>query len=433
MWSQGDKKLLDPKQHLIKQSRTRQQTNENEVNLSTTIVEPIDDLRVSNNAKNRRFEALLGRDIDVEKNEIEQEEDTSKHDENEQWELKRKEVMERVLRDTLNAMRRDETSWTDDDGYQQIQEAPAFREGYNTTLRVLPPPEEHLHNGLQLQRDNNRVSSPLIINARAQDIVTRLLSQRGELARLVGMYFMRGIQSGTFGDKAREGELLGGLREEIELILRNFEVEEAPEGYVRELTQTELQKRRTIIANAIGNAFLEIGMTLPAGTREDPRRNDVVAMQIGTRMMAPMEGNRMELPQVYESFRKEIAIALGRAMLHLKAAADVHASRLGLPVRDALLRDRTLRRTLGQMTLQFIENSASRVGKLLKKYSHRRETTIETIGNLVAETIGTTIVPENIQTPQFRNEAVNQRPLVPSKPLNPNVKRDYPKIEKRKP
>lgn len=430
MFSNTEKKNLDAKKHIL-QTKTKTKSHENDVNLNTTVVEPIADFRIRNNAKNRKYESLHGYDELIEKNEIEHEQDEYKHDEKSLWEKQREETLERANRDAKNAFRRDEGAWTDNDGYQQVREAPAFREGYNTTLRVLPPQEEHLHNGLQMLKDNNRASSSIVVQARAKDIVTRLLSQRGDIAKIVGLYFMRGLQTGYFGDKPRELDLIGGLREEIELLLRNFEIEENKNNE-KEITEIEIQKRREIIANAIGNAFFEIGMTLPAGSRENSKRNDMIAMNIGARMMSDVPGHRIELPQVHESLRKEISIALGRAMLHLKAAANVYASRLGLPVRDALQKDRTLKRALGQMTLQLIENSASKVGTLFKRYAHRRETIIETIGNVVSESIGSSLLPEIIQTPQFRNENINQRQLVPSKPLPPNVKREYPETQKRK-
>jgi len=420
-----EKKNLDPKKYIVKTSAVN---NEEEVNLNTTVVEPIQDLRVSNSSKNRKFESLHGRDFLIERNEVEANQDVEKVED--QWEQKRLETIERANRDATMAYRRDEGAWTDGDGYQTVREAPAFREGYNTTLRVLPPQEAHLHNGLQLLRDNDRASSILVSSARARDIVTRLISQRGDIARIVGTYFMRGLQTGFFGDKPRELELIGGLKEEIELLIRNFQVDEVPEGYTKELTETELQKRKEILANAIGNAFLEIGMTLPAGQREDPKRNDVVAINIGSRMMSNIQGQRSEMPEIHESIRKEVTIALGRIMLHLRAASDVYASRLKIPVRDALQKDRTLKRVLGQLTLQFIESSASKVGSILKRSSKKRETLIESLGNMVSEVVGQNMAPEN--TPQQqRVEHVNNRPLVPTKTL-PAVKREYPHVEKKR-
>lgn len=425
-----EKKNLDTKKHINVSNVS------SEVNLNTQISEPVADLRISNATKNRKFESLQGRDILIEKQEITKDlEVVPIHDNH--WEEQRIETIERAKRDALVAKRTDESAWTDEDGYKQIHEAPAFREGYNTTLRVLPSQEDHLHNGLKLQENNERMDSGIILTLRSKDVITRLVSQRGEISKLIGMYFLRGLQSGVFGDKLRDLDVLGGLRNEIELLLRNYEVEETPEGYVSEISEIEKQKRKEIIANAIGNAFLEIGMTLPAGTREDLKRNDVVAMNIGTKLMysEDVQGHQINFPKVFESLRKEISIAIGRVMLHLRAAADIQASRLGIPVRDALEKDRTIKKTLGQLTLQFIENSTTNIlNTKIRNDPKRKEILVNILGNIMAESLvqSTKSVPQNIQKTQFRNENVNKRPTLPTRPLPSTVERDKPFIEKRK-
>jgi phage portal protein BeeE len=79
--------------------------------------------------------------------------------------------------------------------------------------------------------------------------------------------------------------------------------------------------------------------------------------------------------------RREVALAVGRAMLHLRAAAGIEASRSTAPISDSGHKDRT-KLAIGRLTLQLLEAGASRSGKVLTKDPMRRETLAKALGGI---------------------------------------------------
>jgi hypothetical protein len=281
------------------------------------------DYRVSERS-NRKFEALLGVQPKTERREIEAFEDERQPTDLEQWEKQRAKALEQSEKDAEIALKRDEAAWVDEDGYSQIKEAPAFRDGFNTTLRIKPPPEEHLHAGLKLVKDraDNMVMPQ---GAAPRDLISRNTNRRAEVAEAVGLLFMRGMGTGLEGAKSRD-LVKDGERVEGEVML----------------------------SAALGKAFMDIGMTGPAGLREDPLRNDAR----GHRHWQSDDdvcGCRSHDASFQEpTLRREVALAAGRAMLHLRAAAGIEATRSTAPVSDSGHKDRT-KLILGRLTLQMLE------------------------------------------------------------------------------
>jgi hypothetical protein len=398
---------------------------------NTEIVYPMGDFRYTDRSRARKLDALMGiaappvprREFELEEQRLSERPAT----EVETWESSRARARAVASEASEVAYKRDGEAWEDEDGYAQVREPPAHRDGYNFTLRVKPAPEAHLHNGLNsLPMATARPESSVVHAMRAEDAVHRCVSTRSDIAAIVGALFVRGIYSGIVGTSDREDAMTvdgARVRGEIELLLRMLEeLETPPDGHVTERVSAEVARRtehdtlgralgnafvsgvggmalpagsreaarRTemnTLARALGNAFVSIGMTLPAGTREDPLRSDSVALEIGNRVMAAdtgaAHGVRIAVPDVPESLRKEVAIAVGRALLHLRAAAGMYGARLGAPTVDAAFRDRTVVTNVGRLTLQLLEASALRAGKTLTRDPHRREVLANALGSTV--------------------------------------------------
>jgi hypothetical protein len=419
---------------------------------------PMGDFRQKDTARTRKFDALVGAMPLQRKQELalsEQLPSERPATEHESWEISREVVMDRSNKESATALRRDAGAWTDAEGYQQLREPPAFRDGYNNTLRVLPPQEPHLHNGTyslkerthggsapalgpalhpQLPHATHRPERALgatharaqptqVAAARAMDLVHRAVAQRADVAQAVGAYFMRGISTGLVGIKSRDldtpasavrhettGDALLGAgahadvehgrteadpsldgaraQGEIQLLLRALaELEQPPADFVSDASLTEAAVRRQeVLSHALGRAFVDIGLTLPAGSQEDPLRNDSVAMQMGLRVMqSGVEQAAAPAPSVDPAFRREVATALGRALLHLRAAAGVEASRGGAPSVDAARKERSLRASVGRLTLQLLESTAQRAGRSLVSDPKRREVLSNMLGACVMQ------------------------------------------------
>jgi hypothetical protein len=280
-------------------------------------------------------------------------------------------------------------------------------------LRVKPSQEEHLHNGLaslkprlnaesqsqqgralkgilkhapkrdEIAKSSREVlMSTLIATVRANDHVHRHMSQRSEFAQAVGAYFLRGIQNGVLLKAEQEVEA-GSLREEISLLLRAFEQEQTPEGYTKETSSVEHSRMKNAETfRLLGNAFINLGMTLPAGTRDDPLRNDSVALTLGnTIMQSDQAGTRSDAPYIEENMRKEVATALGRAILHIRNAAGIQANSILRPNSDTYEKDRAFKTSVGRLTLQLLEGAGTRsVSSLDPK---RKEVFMETLGGVM--------------------------------------------------
>ena len=389
-------------------------------NMPTQKVEPMGDYRTNERAKVRKFDSLLGVEPKVKKQEFVFADNSSVKElsDLEKWELERVRALEISKETSVTAFKRDEGAWVDEDGYAAVKEVPKYREGYNNTEFIKPKQAEHLHNGLQLvkERENGMhfpAEAPITF---AKDAIHRNMAKRADLAALVGSYFMRGIQSGvegiTSGGLEKDGQRTKG---EIELLLQSLEqIAEKSSSDYQELSTIEIAKRHETLSKALGNAFVSIGMTLPAGKRDDPLRNDVVALKLGNSIMTTeaIGVRSSSFPQVDGTLREEVAIALGRAMLHLRQAANIEASRSSTnPIVDKDMK--TLKVSLGNLTLQLIENSAGRNGKMITKDPVRREILANALGSTVIqmETASThrNLTADRQLKPEILNVSKNQQ------------------------
>ena len=419
---------------------------------------------VKESAQKRKLDSLMGSSTtlkDVHKKEIQRKEQKISErplTQVELWEKNRSSYKTLGSEHAAAAMKRDGNAWEDEDGYSKTREPPAFRDGYNNTLRVKPLPEAHLNNGLSSlpfrsanNYQPNSISAPLkgwtiaqssrkmeqaapavanraSINesaggsARSKDMVHRIV-QNPDLSTAIGRYFLSGIRSGLYGLKSKnvnaiaslfkkenstdalngvgaEGQVFGKSEEnatkdgsrvqgEIALLLRAIESLEAPHDYVKNPTIAEspLRQDAVSLSRALGNAFVSIGLTLPAGPRDDPKKNDSMALRLGSRLMGSVDllGGSALSESLKSSHadaailnnRKEVAIALGRAFMHLQnisAKSDIHAKI------DSEVNDRTIA-NIGKLTLQILESTATRsTGKTLFSANLRKEVIAKAIG-----------------------------------------------------
>ena len=345
---------------------------------NTEKVQPLGDYRFNERAKVRKFDALLGLEPSIERKELLKDDLLQRElTDMEKWELDRFRSLERSKENSQIAFKRDEGAWADEDGYAAFKEVPKFRDGFNNTEFIKPLVPEHLHNGTKLLPDSLRAQSSIIASpnmqssftkhtttnhkpldvvakgraqfdallaSHAKDSVHRQMSKRADLAHAIGTYFMRAVQPNFLGSKNAN------------------------------LSKEQIKRHETI-SKLLGNAFVNIGTTLPLnGKRDDPLRNDSIALKMGLSIMNSENlGIRSsELPKIEESLRHEVAIALGRTMLHLRQAANIEASRsLQNPTVDK--DKKILNATVGRLAVQLIENAALRSGEKLIKDRNKLE------------------------------------------------------------
>jgi hypothetical protein len=479
----GLEKNLDENRY---DTKTQNQSNE-----TGPIAVPLGDFRFNEKARARQLDVLMGVVPKAERNEIivnEQRFSDRPKTRSEEWEANRVRALNVSKEHSEVALKRDGSSWSDEDGYSKVLEPPAFRDGFNNTLRVKPAQDENLHNGLKslperralqsgasgsataitswtqvatsmkeqrgLIEPSNRPSVNVMQSARAQDLIHRVML-RPEVSAALGKYFMKGITAELLGLKSRDvkilasafrhetetSELEGGgkigetgksdenpdkdgsrMKGEIELLLRALETLEAPTGYKGTVSTEDAKRNGVALSRALGNAFVNLGMTLPAGPRDDPLRNDTVAIEMGERIMMSGDGpvGGKQASKSEEGFRKEVATALGRAILHLQAAAGIQASRGVATARDAEQKERIIKLAVGRLTLQLLESTAARAGKSITKDPLRREVLAKALGSAFIQMESTAARSRETDRNKLEMSALKRggAPTGPEKPTN---------------
>ena len=455
------------------------------------------DFRFNENAQNRKFDMLMGTEPKAERNELliaEQKPSERPKTVQEKWEIERKRATKLSSEASLISFKRDGSAWTDEDGYSTSKEPPAFRDGFNNILRVKPPQEEHLNNGLKslpfrsstasvssvgvtglkqwtLNNDikrvenkilnSSRVQSQIVSQIRASDLIHRL-STKPEIAAAIGSYFIKNISSGLTGITARnfdeirtifrkehsfressEGVGQRGedgkseespeieksrLNGEIQLLLNFFNGTAAPLGYKGSKESEESKRKLVELSRTLGNAFVNLGLTLPAGSVEESLRNDSVALDMGSKMMLDVDGGKQG-PQTFDDgLRKEVAIALGRALLHLKSIATSNEKQT--PEIDSALRDRTINKAVGRLTLQLLEASAGSFGKFIKNDPKRREIFAKAIGTILHQIDAKSLSKSYIDRDEKLEKPESKRRPVLSGPVATSTKQSITRLNK---
>ena len=401
---------------------------------------PLGDFRVRSAARERHFQSLLGDSLPQPRRELVNDEILPSHVPQTQLQAQRKErktAAEKARLAAAQALKRDAAAEKDEDGYVGVKETPTFRDGLNPTLRVLPPAASTVR-GLKL---DETTPVPTLIaagveaySARSADVThrrpekpahvqaskvlqtverqsrsaieVRQTSSRSKIAKFVGAYFVRGI-SDPIGNSLREEQLDSTRRRPDELI-----------------------------STAVGNAFVNLGMTQAAGRRDDPMKNDSIALQIGSRIMESTHFQNADAPE-FESteFRREVALALGRAVIHLQTAGAV-AGRGAAPntTTKSLTDSRVNQRShAGQLALSFVDAAAARIGKEFQEDPRRREMLSRVISGAI-ESVGAGT--RNNEKPVIRalanNPSLNKRFMVSGHDAAPpSVPRNSGTIDRR--
>ena len=231
---------------------------------------------------------------------------------------------------------------------------------------------------VKVKVEKERSNAPIVPNvtnfsksARGSDLTHDILSKRDDLTLEIGRLFLRIIgaditsasqHSATSEEARRIGQVLivremSKINEPTADQLKNIK-----KVNVEESLRSDVQ----LIARHLGNAFVDIGLTLPSGrTVEDARRNDIVAKQIGARAIENSGFfNASTISKTYtvkrDSARTELlATAIGRILMHLRGASHVMNAKMEAPLKDQTdaMKDRSML-ALGRLTLQMIEQSA---------------------------------------------------------------------------
>lgn len=313
----------------------------------------------NNSGRQRKLESLLGYTKKIPRREWTEKEQVYGDvplGEMELWEKKRQDLQEYSERDRKVAYKRDELAEVDDEGYRYQPESPAFRDGYNNTLRIKPPSNPDLHNGkevniqgkaletyfnkqdvkskpsekslqsLQIQKDNTRVNHDLQL--KLQDPNVKTLRKNKHDLKIKQLFKPQGnVEIFTPNKKGVRKTLL--KRDFHEKTLASFVLKAlfTENNFGLDLTHEDKQRLKSVFKNGeveledLGKAFVELGFVLTPELREESKRNefDSKAFKLGEKIMSSLDVNSSDRPVIQESLKEDMALAIGRTMNNLKS------------------------------------------------------------------------------------------------------------------
>jgi hypothetical protein len=377
------------------------------------------DYRVDSSALSKKYrEVLMGRGPEdgVERREVEVDESENSDQASnlnesqiQQSNETREKLMQKAKVVAKSAMKMDGDADLDPEGYRNVRtEAQAFRVDQQSMERVKIPLTVS-HNARQnhgvlkrssaltlaaprsltnpailvptKEEESKRANAPSLPevanfakNARGKDAIHETISKRDDLTLEIGKLFLRivgtdfdlvaAVQSNPSLDESRKnGQVL--ILKEIQKMREPSpeETNDLKSKFVEASTREEVK----ILATHLGKVFVDIGMTLPSGhSIEDARRNDAIALSIGSKAINNIGSVGGLLSTSFTSIDSQkaqktelIATAIGRILMHLRGASQAMSARMESPSveQTPLSEDRTIL-ALGRLTLQMIEQSA---------------------------------------------------------------------------
>jgi hypothetical protein len=386
-------------------------------NLEKNLGDTHEELPVEYNdsGKQRKLDALMGASVQRPRQEWvekEQKEEDKAPTETEIWERNRINAQEYAERDRAVAMKRDELAETDGEGYRFEPESPAFREGFNNTLRVKPPQNLDLHNGsemniqgkalesffakqivkgnkkektqgVELQIENNRVdhdtevrvNDPLKATLRANKHDLKIKELFKPQSRVeIFTPNKKGVRKTLLKRDLYSGLLASYILKVLFTENNSFDLK---------LTQEQKHELKAIFKNGeveikeLGKVFVELGFVLPPQMRDETKRVefDAKAMELGRKIMMTMEINSLAKPMVEESKKEDLALAIGRTMKNLECM--VFESSLKNEFTHEKTKKNKEIQNVGKKTLQIIDHLSRRVEKKGSTSYFRTEKNIE--------------------------------------------------------
>ena len=360
-------KNLDDSHEIIKQDKELKSV-EIKKKLNDTLYlnlkeEKLKDFEYEDNGKQRKLENLFGYNVSRPRQEwIEKEQsyEEKPENENEKWEKKRNDLKEYSERDRAVAYKRDELAEVDDEGYRYEPELPAFRDGYNNTLRIKPPVNPDLHNGseiniqgkaletyfnrqnvkstpsekslkpLELQTNNPRVDHETQVK-----VNTPLLGMRKNKHDLkIKALFKSHSNIEVFVPNKNGIKKTLLKRDFYSKTLASFVLKAlfTENNFGLYLTKDEKESLKSKFKNGeieleeLGKAFVELGFVLTPELREESKRHefDTKSLKLGQKILFNViEGKSTDTPILEESVRDDMALALGRTMQNLKSLIQI--------------------------------------------------------------------------------------------------------------
>jgi len=404
---------FDPKSVAKKSSLWPDQTEE-----KARRVKAEGDYRVDSSALSKKYrEVLMGRGPEdgVERREVERDESENadqalnlNESQIQQSNETREKLMLKAKVIAKTAMKMDGDADLDPEGYRNVRtEAQAFRVDQLTRERVKIPLTVS-HNARQnhgvLKRSSaltltspRSLTSPAVLvptkeeeskranapalpevanfakNARGKDAIHETISKRDDLTLEIGKLFLRIVgtdfdlvAAGTnpVQDESRKNGQVLILKEIQKMQIPSpEETNDLKSKHVEASTREEVK----ILASHLGKVFVDIGLTLPSGhSVEDARRNDAIALNIGSRAINNIGAVGGLLSKSFTALDSQkaqktelIATAIGRVLMHLRGASQIMSARMDSPSveQTPISEERTIL-ALGRLTLQMIEQSA---------------------------------------------------------------------------
>jgi hypothetical protein len=348
--------ILKPLHTVQKNSQTQLlQQNENQIENNENKTFSYDDL-----GKQRKLESLFGYNVPRPREEwieIEQENQDTPETETEKWEKKRNDLKEYSERDRAVAYKRDELAEVDEEGYRYEPESPAFRDGYNNTLRIKPPVNPDLHNGseiniqgkaLETYFSKQKVTSiPSEKPLQSVEILKHSPQQQPTVELKVLTPLIKTVRKNKNDIKIKE---LFKSQSNIEVFIPNtngvkktllkrdfysktlasfvLKALYTENNFGLDLTPDEKQELKSKFKNGeieleeLGKVFVELGFVLAPELRDESKKHefDLKSLKIGQKILyTELQGKSTEQPILEETVKQDLALALGRVMNNLKS------------------------------------------------------------------------------------------------------------------
>lgn len=343
----------------------KQQTKKNNTTLYLNLKEEAQNVEYEykDYGKQRKLENLFGYNVQRPREEwIEKEQliEEIPETEIETWEKKRNDLKQYSERDRAIAYKRDELAEVDDEGYRYEPESPAFRDGYNNTLRIKPPVNPDLHNGFELNiqgkaletffNRQNVKSKPSEKSLKPIEIQTNKPRTEHDIQVKINTPLL-GIRKNKHDLKIKE---LFKCQSNIEIFLPNktgikktllkrdfysktlaslvLKAIFTENNFGLELTDEEKKSLKSKFKNGeiqleeLGKAFVELGFVMTPEIREESKRHefDSKSLKLGQKILFNViQGQSSEKPMIEESVKEDMALALGRTMNNLKSLLQI--------------------------------------------------------------------------------------------------------------
>lgn len=361
-------KNLDESHEILKPLENVEKTNSNTIHSNVENDNQTNTFEYKDLGKQRKLESLFGYNVPRPREEWVESEQKFKDKEDtetEKWEKKRVDLKQYSERDRSVAYKRDELAEVDDEGYRYEPESPAFREGFNNTLRIKPPMNPDLHNGNEMNIQGKALetyfSKQKVTSSPSEKPLqsVQLLNNNPKLQPIVELKvntpLLKSVRKNKNDLKIKE---LFKSQSNIEIFIPHKGVKKTllkrdfysktlasfvlkalytDNNFGLELTKEEKQQLQSKFKNGeieleeLGKVFVELGFVCSPEIRDESKKHnfDLKSLKLGQKILFnELNGKSVDQPILEETVKEDMALALGRVMNNLKSLLHIENAAL---------------------------------------------------------------------------------------------------------